>query len=45
MGRAMEAFFASLDEVTLADLAAPRIALRQRLGIGDGSDCGLAATA
>lgn len=45
MGRAIEAFFASLDEVTLADLAAPRMALRQRLGVGDGSDRGLAATA
>lgn len=45
MGRAMEAFFASLDEVTLADLAAPRILLRQRLGVGDGSGRSLAATA
>ena len=34
MGRAREAFFASLDEVTLADLVAPRLALRQRLGVG-----------
>ena len=34
LGRAMEAFFAELDEVTLADLVAPRLALRQRLGIG-----------
>ncbi|MCB8821482.1 RrF2 family transcriptional regulator [Microvirga rosea] len=33
MNRAMEAFFASLDEVTLADMVAPRVALRQRLGI------------
>lgn len=33
MDRAMEAFFAALDEVTLADLVAPRLALRQRLGI------------
>ncbi len=45
MGRAMEAFFASLDEVTLADLAAPRMALRQRLGVGDGNNRSLAATA
>jgi len=33
MSRAMEAFFASLDQVTLADLVAPRLVLRQRLGI------------
>jgi Rrf2 family nitric oxide-sensitive transcriptional repressor len=33
MGRAREAFFASLDEVTLADLVAPRLALRERLGV------------
>jgi len=35
LGRAMEAFFASLDEVTLADLVTPRLALRQRLGVGN----------
>lgn len=34
MERAREAFFASLDEVTLADLVAPRRALRHRLGVG-----------
>jgi Rrf2 family nitric oxide-sensitive transcriptional repressor len=46
MGRAMEAFFASLDEVTLADLVAPRLALRLRLGVGSqGAPIGLAATA
>jgi len=45
MGRAMEAFFASLDEVTLADLVAPRILLRQRLGVGDGNERAIAATA
>ncbi|KLK89994.1 hypothetical protein AA309_28215 [Microvirga vignae] len=38
MGRALEAFFASLDEVTLADLVAPRLALRQRLGVGGQGD-------
>ncbi len=46
MGRAMEAFFASLDEVTLADLVAPRLALRQRLGVdSQGDPRGLAASA
>ncbi|MCC2650200.1 MAG: BadM/Rrf2 family transcriptional regulator [Microvirga sp.] len=46
MGRAREAFFASLDEVTLADLVAPRILLRQRLGVGGQGDArGLAAIA
>lgn len=45
MGRAMEAFFASLDEVTLADLVAPRILLRQRLGVGNGNEQAIAATA
>ncbi|MFC1460486.1 RrF2 family transcriptional regulator [Microvirga arabica] len=46
MDRAREAFFASLDEVTLADLVAPRLALRQRLGISSQGDLrGLAATA
>jgi Rrf2 family transcriptional regulator, nitric oxide-sensitive transcriptional repressor len=38
MGRAREAFFASLDEMTLADLVAPRLALRQRLGVGSQGD-------
>ena len=38
--------FASLDEVTLADLVAPRILLRQRLGVGGQGDArGLAAIA
>lgn len=46
MGRAREAFFASLDEVTLADLVAPRLALRQRLGVvGQEDPHSLAATA
>jgi Rrf2 family nitric oxide-sensitive transcriptional repressor len=46
MGRAREAFFASLDEVTLADLVAPRLALRQRLGVSSlDNPPGLAATA
>jgi len=45
MGRAVEAFFASLDEVTLADLVAPRLALRQRLGVGSQDAASLAATA
>lgn len=43
MSRAMEAFFASLDEVTLADLVAPRIVLRQRLGVANGNERGIAA--
>lgn len=38
MGRAREAFFASLNEMTLADLVAPRLALRQRLGVGSHVD-------
>ena len=38
MDRAMEAFFASLDELTLADLVAPRLTLRQRLGVGSQGD-------
>ena len=45
MNRAREAFFASLDEVTLADLVAPRILLRQRLGVGNENERGLAAIA
>ncbi|WP_445503719.1 RrF2 family transcriptional regulator [Microvirga sp. G4-2] len=46
MSRAREAFFASLDEVTLADLVAPRLALRQRLGVvSEGDPPRLAATA
>jgi len=45
MSRAMEAFFASLDEVTLADLVAPRMLLRQRLGVSEGALPGLAVTA
>jgi len=43
MGRAREAFFASLNEVTLADLVAPRLALRQRLGIDRQGDLHLVA--
>jgi len=46
MGRARVAFFASLDEVTLANLIAPRLALRQRLGISSQDNLrGLAAIA
>ena len=45
MNRAREAFFASLDEVTLADVVAPRILLRQRLGVGNENERGLAAIA
>jgi Rrf2 family nitric oxide-sensitive transcriptional repressor len=45
MDRAREAYFASLDEVTLADLVAPRILLRQRLGVGNENERGLAAIA
>lgn len=46
MSRAREAFFSELNEVTLADLAAPRLVLRQRLGIGSrGETRGTAATA
>ncbi|NIX75904.1 RrF2 family transcriptional regulator [Microvirga terricola] len=45
MNRALEAFFASLDEVTLADLVAPRRVLRQRLGINSRGDARIAATA
>jgi Rrf2 family transcriptional regulator, nitric oxide-sensitive transcriptional repressor len=45
MRRALEAFFASLDEVTLADLVAPRLALRQRLGVGNQQDARALTTA
>jgi Rrf2 family transcriptional regulator, nitric oxide-sensitive transcriptional repressor len=45
MSRAMEAFFASLNEMTLADLVAPRILLRERLGVGNGNERSIAATA
>jgi Rrf2 family transcriptional regulator, nitric oxide-sensitive transcriptional repressor len=44
MDRALEAFFAELDGMTLADLVAPRIALRQRLGVG-GDERSVAALA
>ncbi|MFO1150858.1 MAG: Rrf2 family transcriptional regulator [Alsobacter sp.] len=36
LGRALAAFLAELDMVTLADLAAPRLAIRQRLQLADG---------
>lgn len=45
MSRAMEAFFASLNEVTLADMVAPRVLLRQRLGVSNGNERSVAATA
>lgn len=35
LGRALAAFLAELDAVTLADLAAPRLAIRQRLDLAD----------
>ncbi|KAB0266812.1 RrF2 family transcriptional regulator [Microvirga brassicacearum] len=38
MDRAADAFFAELDQVTLAGLVAPRRTLRQRLGIGEESE-------
>ncbi|SCZ13784.1 RrF2 family transcriptional regulator [Microvirga guangxiensis] len=45
MSRAREAFFASLDEVTLANLVAPRILLRQRLGMSEETQPSFAAIA
>ncbi len=43
MSRALEAFFAELNQVTLADLVAPRVVLRQRLGLDKGNERGIAA--
>jgi hypothetical protein len=39
----MEAFFASLNQMTLADIVAPRRTLRQRLGLSDAIERGAVA--
>jgi Rrf2 family nitric oxide-sensitive transcriptional repressor len=43
LDQAMEAFFASLNQMTLADIVAPRRTLRQRLGLSDAIERGAVA--